>query len=74
MITNHSIIQDKLKEYDVKTIEQETNAVKEIIQEIILYGLSTTDFFDQALFQGGTALRILYGLQRFSEDSVPRKH
>jgi predicted nucleotidyltransferase component of viral defense system len=65
---NNSIIQDKLKDYNTSSIEQETNAIKEIVQEIILYGLSTTGFFDQALFQGGTALRILYGLQRFSED------
>ena len=42
--------------------------MKEILQEIALYALSTTDFFSQALFQGGTALRILYQLPRFSED------
>lgn len=65
---NQSIIQEKLKEYNVSTIEQEKNAIKEIIQEVILYGLSTMAFFDNALFQGGTALRILYGLKRFSED------
>jgi len=65
---NNSIIQEKLREYKAETIEQEINATKEIVQEIILYGLSTSDFFENALFQGGTALRILHGLARFSED------
>ena len=30
--------------------------------------MSRTDFFDKAAFYGGTALRIFYGLDRFSED------
>ena len=43
-------------------------AVKEIIQEVVLHALSQTDFFSHAAFYGGTALRIFYGLDRFSED------
>jgi predicted nucleotidyltransferase component of viral defense system len=43
-------------------------AVKEIIQEVVLHSLSQTDFFSHAAFYGGTALRIFYGLDRFSED------
>src|SRR3546814_15685168 len=39
-----------------------------ILQEIALYALWRADFFDVALFQGGTSLRILHGLSRFSED------
>ena len=31
-------------------------------------GLARAGFFKHALFQGGTCLRIIYGLQRFSED------
>ena len=65
---SHSIIQDRLNEFNPKSIEEQNNALKEIVQEIILYGLSTINFFEKALFQGGTALRILYGLPRFSED------
>nr|WP_291061432.1 nucleotidyl transferase AbiEii/AbiGii toxin family protein [Hyphomonas sp.] len=38
------------------------------MQEIALYGLWRADFFDVAVFQGGTSLRILHGLSRFSED------
>ena len=42
--------------------------MKEIIQEIVLCGLSRAGFFNKAAFYGGTALRIFYGLNRFSED------
>jgi len=62
------IIRSRLNSYNVENVEAEESALKEILQEIILYGLSTTDFFKKAMFQGGTALRILYGLPRFSED------
>lgn len=62
------IITQRLNRYSIQTQEDEENALKEILQEIALYALSTTDFFGKALFQGGTALRILYHLPRFSED------
>ena len=62
------IIQDRLNQYDCKTSMEEENAIKEITQEIVLMALSRTDFFKKAEFHGGTALRILHGLERFSED------
>lgn len=62
------IIAKRLNRYTFQTQEDEENALKEILQEIALYALSSTDFFGKALFQGGTALRILYHLPRFSED------
>lgn len=62
------IIQEQLKTYKSKTYEEEENALKEITQEIALLALSRVNFFKIAEFHGGTALRILYGLQRFSED------
>ena len=42
--------------------------IKEIIKELTLFILSKTDFFNHAAFYGGSALRILYKLDRFSED------
>lgn len=63
-----NIIETKLKNYAPHTIEEEEQALKEILQEIALYGLANANFFDKAIFQGGTALRILYNLPRFSED------
>lgn len=61
-------VQQKLESYDCKSQADEQNAIKEIAQEIALSALGQTDFFKKAAFHGGTALRILYGLQRFSED------
>lgn len=42
--------------------------IAELIQLIALVGLSRTDFFSKAVFYGGTALRIVHGIDRFSED------
>lgn len=63
-----NIIQDRLKEYDLYSKQEELNALKEIYQEIALCGLARTDFFKKAAFQGGTCLRIIHHLRRFSED------
>lgn len=63
-----SIIQQRLEKYLAKTLDEEQAALKEILQEIILYGLSASNFFGKAAFNGGTSLRILHGLNRFSED------
>ena len=63
-----AIIQEKLLSYRCQTILEQENALKEIAQEIALMALSRTGFFRSAAFQGGTCLRILYGLERFSED------
>jgi len=38
------------------------------MQEVALLGLWRRKFFEKAAFYGGTAMRILYGLDRFSED------
>ncbi len=43
-------------------------ALREIMQHIALLGLWRAKFFNEAAFYGGTALRIFYGLNRFSED------
>lgn len=63
-----AIIQERLNNYHAQTTQEEETALKEIFQEIALASLGRTDFFKKAAFQGGTALRILYGLSRFSED------
>jgi predicted nucleotidyltransferase component of viral defense system len=64
----NEIITQRLKNYDLKTALDEQNAIKEITQEIILYALSETKFFNFANFYGGTALRVVHGLNRFSEN------
>jgi predicted nucleotidyltransferase component of viral defense system len=64
----HDNIKYMLDKYNLKTVEAQQNALQEIIQEIVLLGLARGDFFKEAAFYGGTALRIFYGLDRFSED------
>ena len=64
----NNVLQNMLSKYEIKNTTDETNAMKEIIQEIVLCGLSRGGFFNEAAFYGGTALRIFYGLNRFSED------
>ncbi len=57
-----------LNKYQPKDNSERENAIKEIVQEIVLSGLSRGGFFDKAVFYGGTCLRIFHGLNRFSED------
>ena len=64
----NNVIKQMLSKYEIKNINDEINALKEIIQELVLRGLSRGEFFDKAAFYGGTALRIFYDLDRFSED------
>lgn len=64
----HSAIFDMLEKYKCQTVNDYKNALKEIIQEIALLGLFRSNFFTKAAFYGGTALRMLYALDRFSED------
>lgn len=57
-----------LEKYVCTTEEDRVHALREILQEIALLGLWRSKFFEHAAFYGGTALRIVYGLDRFSED------
>lgn len=61
-------LQSMLNRYRCETRPQFERAFKEILQELALVGLWRARFFEHAAFYGGTALRILYGLDRFSED------
>lgn len=63
-----NVIEERLKKYRIDSEEAEFTAIREITQELILFSLATTDFFSYAAFQGGTCLRIIHGLNRFSED------
>lgn len=62
------LIQERLNSYRCQSEMEEEHALREITQEVALAALSRTDFFKYGVFQGGTCLRIFYGLNRFSED------
>ena len=61
-------IEQMLSRYELDTIHDHENALKEIIQEIALLGLWRSKFYEKAVFYGGSALRILHKLERFSEN------
>jgi len=62
------LLQQQLDSYKATDPIAEEQATREILQEVALYALWRAGFFDVAAFQGGTSLRILHGLPRFSED------
>jgi len=61
-------IKQMLERYECRSLQEHDQALREILQEITLVGLWRGKFFEHAAFYGGTALRIFYGLDRFSED------
>lgn len=64
----HKALKSMLDKYNCRDMNDYTNALREILQEIALLGLWRGKFFEKAAFYGGTSLRILHGLDRFSED------
>ena len=62
------MIKEWMDEYKPQNKQQAEQALREIMQEIALAGLQRSGFFEKAAFYGGTALRIFYGLGRYSED------
>lgn len=62
------MIKEWIEEYKPRNKDESTQALREIMQEVALAGLYRGSFFEKAAFYGGTALRIFYGIDRFSED------
>ncbi len=62
------LLRQRLARHPILNARAEEQALKEILQEVALYALWRAGFFEVAAFQGGTCLRILHGLPRFSED------
>jgi predicted nucleotidyltransferase component of viral defense system len=65
---NHPALAKMLDRYDRRDPGSAQQALREILQEVALLGLWRCKFFEHAAFYGGTALRLLHGLDRFSED------
>ena len=63
-----NVFDTMLSRYEIKTNDDYTNALHEVMQQIALAGLYRGGFFDHAAFYGGTCLRIFHQLLRFSED------
>lgn len=63
-----SFLRQLLGRYSAARAEDYDRALREIMQQVILLGLWRSRFFEHAAFYGGTALRLVHGLDRFSED------
>jgi predicted nucleotidyltransferase component of viral defense system len=61
-------IRSMLVRYECRSGDDYVNALREILQDLALLGLWRSKFFEHAAFYGGTALRVLHGLDRYSED------
>lgn len=61
-------IRQILATYEIRSLDDSLRALREVMQEIALLGLWRSKFFEKVAFYGGTALRVLYRLDRFSED------
>ena len=59
------ILNQMLSKYNINNLEDKKNAIKEIVQEIVLCGLSRGGFFKNAAFYGGTAFLFNYSKFRF---------
>jgi predicted nucleotidyltransferase component of viral defense system len=64
----HEAIARMLSKYECRGLNDYINGLREILQEVALLGLWRSKFFEKAAFYGETALRVIYGLDRFSED------
>ncbi len=64
----HDVVAAKLGEYDLGNAVEQENALQELMQHYILVSLSRAGLFAEAMFHGGTCLRIVYGINRFSQD------
>jgi predicted nucleotidyltransferase component of viral defense system len=62
------MIKEWLDSYKPSNQQEAKDSLREIMHEISLAGLYRVGFFEKAAFYGGTALRIFYGLDRYSED------
>ena len=56
------VLSQMLSKYQINNIEDKKNAIKEIVQEIVLCGLSRGGFFKEVAFYGGTAV---YGYGKY---------
>jgi len=62
------LLREKLGSYRPQNAIEQEHALQEVMQHYVLAGLARAGLFKEALFHGGTCLRILFGMRRFSED------
>jgi len=61
-------LKERLVKNDINTEREFRHELREITQELVMAGLSEAGLFDKAVFHGGTSLRMVYRINRYSED------
>ena len=64
----NDILRQMAEMHDTNDGSNRDQVVRELVQELVLYGLSMSGLFRRVAFVGDTALRLFHGLERFSED------
>jgi len=64
----NALIESRLAEYRIRDALEQENVLHEIVQHVILASLWQHKAFQRIAFHGGTALKLLFGMNRFSED------
>jgi predicted nucleotidyltransferase component of viral defense system len=63
-----NVLSAKIREYAPTNALEQDNVLQELMQHYILASLSRAGLFSEAVFHGGTCLRIVNNINRFSED------
>lgn len=62
------VLNARIREYAPASALEQENVLQELMQHYVLASLSRAGMFAEAIFHGGTCLRMLHGMSRFSED------
>jgi predicted nucleotidyltransferase component of viral defense system len=62
------VLSARIREYAPASAVEQANVLQELMQHYVLASLSRAGLFSEAIFHGGTCLRIIHGMARFSED------
>jgi len=62
------LLEQKIREYGPTDAIEQENVLTELVQLMVLSSLSRAGLFREAIFHGGTCLRLTQSLPRFSED------
>jgi predicted nucleotidyltransferase component of viral defense system len=62
------VLNARIREYAPASALEQENVLQELMQHYVLASLSRAGMFSEAIFHGGTCLRIIHGMSRFSED------
>ncbi len=65
---SNSFFDRMISQYTLNTANDRRNATYEVMQQVVLAGLYRGGFFEHAAFYGGTCLRMMHGVERYSED------